>query len=68
MGLFPNMPVEQLMIGLEATFDGAIGMIWNGDINCQSVKDQTTYVNIVCEFMIAGLIGLKSKKARDQIK
>lgn len=61
MGLFPAMPVEQLMMGLEATFDGAIGMIWNGDINCQSITDQETYVNIISEFMIAGLIGLKNK-------
>ncbi len=62
MGLFPAMPVEHLMMGLEATFDGAIGMIWNGDINCQSVTDQETYVKIVSEFMIAGLIGLKNKQ------
>lgn len=61
MGLFPAMPVEHLMMGLEATFDGAIGMIWNGDINCLSVTDQETYVNIISEFMIAGLIGLKNK-------
>ena len=61
MGLFPNMPVEHLMMGLEATFDGAVGMIWNGDINCLSVTDQETYVNIVSDFMIAGLIGLKNK-------
>lgn len=61
MGLFPSMPVEHLMMGLEATFDGAIGMIWNGDINCLSVTDQETYVNIISEFMIAGLIGLKNK-------
>ena len=61
MGLFPAMPVEHLMMGLEATFDGAIGMIWNGDINCLSVTDQETYVNIISEFMVAGLIGLKNK-------
>jgi hypothetical protein len=52
------------MMGLEATFDGAIGMIWNGDINCQSVTDQETYVKIISEFMIAGLVGLKNKQKR----
>mgnify|MGYP001275212713 CR=1 FL=1 len=62
MGLFPNMPIEHLMMGLEATFDGAVGMIWNGDINCLSVTDQETYVKIVSDFMIAGLIGLKKKE------
>ena len=60
LGFFPNKPVEHLMMGLEATFDGAISMIWNGDINCQLVVDQETYVNIISEFMIAGLIGLKN--------
>jgi len=57
-GLFPNKPVEHLMMGLEATFDGAISMIWNGDINCQHDTDQETYVNIISEYMIAGLVGL----------
>lgn len=61
MELFPNMPVENLMVGIEATFDGAIGMIWNGDINCLSITDQETFVTIVSDFMIAGLIGLKNK-------
>lgn len=64
MGLFPNMPIEHLMMGLEATFDGAVGMIWNGDINCLSVTDQETYVKIVSDFMIAGLIGLKKKETQ----
>lgn len=65
MELFPNMPVEHLMVGLEATFDGAVGMIWNGDINCLSVTDQETYVKIVSDFMIAGLIGLKNRESQN---
>jgi len=60
-GLFPDMPVEHLMMGLEATFDGAISMIWNGDMNCKHVDNQETYVNIVSEYMIAGLVGLAKK-------
>lgn len=65
MGFFPDKPVEHLMMGLEATFDGAVSMIWNGDVNCHLVADQETYVNIIGEFMIAGLIGLNNK---EQIK
>ncbi len=57
-GLFPNKPVEHLMMGLEATFDGAISMIWNGDICYQHADDQETYVNIISEYMLAGLVGL----------
>jgi len=58
-GLFPNKPVEHLMMGLEATFDGAISMIWNGDISCQHAEDQEAYVNIISEYMLSGLVGLK---------
>lgn len=68
MGMFPSLPLDHLMMGLEATFDGAIGMIWNGDINCLSVTDQDTYVSIISEFMIAGLVGLKSKELGGNIK
>jgi len=58
-GLFPDMPVEHLMMGLEATFDGAVGTIWNGDIDCPHVEDQETYIRLISEFMLAGLVGLK---------
>ena len=58
-GLFPNRPVEHLMMGLEATFDGAIGTIWNGDVNCPYLGDQETYITMISEYMLAGLVGLK---------
>jgi len=58
-GLFPNRPVEHLMMGLEATFDGAIGTIWNGDTNCPYLGDQETYITMISEYMLAGLVGLK---------
>jgi len=60
-GLFPNKPVEHLMMGLEATFDGAIGTIWNGDTNCPYLGDQETYITMISEYMLAGLVGLKLK-------
>ena len=46
------------MMGLEATFDCAISMIWNGGANFQDADDQETYVNIISEYMLAGLVGL----------
>jgi len=58
-GLFPNRPVEHLMMGLEATFDGAIGKIWSGDTNCPYLGDQETYITMISEYMLAGLVGLK---------
>jgi len=61
-GLFPNKPVEHLMMGLEATFDGAISSIWNGEVNCKKAEDVEVYVNIISEYMLAGLVGLASKQ------
>ena len=58
-GLLPNRPVEHLMMGLEATFDGAISTIWNGGLNCLNVEDQETYITMISEYMLAGLVGLK---------
>ena len=64
-GLFPKKPVEHLMMGLEATFDGAISMIWNGVTTCQHAEDQETYVNIISEYMLAGLMGLAVQPAKN---
>lgn len=57
-GVFPEMPVEHLMMALEATFDGAISTIWNGSNNCGQEMDLETYINIISEYMVAGLVGL----------
>lgn len=57
-GMFPDMPIEHLMMGLEATFDGAISTIWNGGLHCQEDTDLETYINIISEYMVAGLVGL----------
>ena len=58
-GIIPKKPVEHLMMGLEATFDGAISMIWNTDMGYQHARDLDDYVNIISEYMLAGLVGLK---------
>jgi len=58
-GLFPNVPVEHLMMGLAATFDGAIAMIWNGDTSYRQAENQEAYVDIISTYMLAGLVGLK---------
>ena len=65
-GLFPDRPVEHLMLGLEATFDGAISMIWNSDISCQQIEDQETYVHIISEYMLSGLAGLPQSDTQQQ--
>lgn len=57
--LLPKLPNEQLLMGLEATFDGALAMIWNGHNGYQQADDQESYVRIISEYMLAGLLGLK---------
>lgn len=59
--VIPNKPVEHLIIGLEATFEGAISMISNNYASLQHAVDQESYVNIVSEYMLAGLVGLNQK-------
>ncbi|UZE95303.1 TetR/AcrR family transcriptional regulator [Alkalimarinus alittae] len=59
-GVIPRRPYEQLIMGLEATFDGAMSMIWNTDISSQSKIDQDEFVTFISEYMIAGLTGLSA--------
>lgn len=61
-GIIPRRPHEQLMVGLEATFDGALFMIWNGQFNHQSEMAQNEFVELISEFMLAGLLGLPNRE------
>ncbi|MCP5209498.1 MAG: TetR/AcrR family transcriptional regulator [Hahellaceae bacterium] len=57
-GVIPKRPHDQLVVGLEATFDGALFMIWNGQVNHLSHMQQNEFVDVISEFMLAGLLGL----------
>lgn len=59
-GIIPKRPYQHLIIGLEATFDGAMSMIWNTDISCHSQLEQDEFVTVVSEYMVAGLMGLRA--------
>ncbi len=58
LGLIPDRPIEQLMVGLEATFDGALHMIWNQQVNMRFEMDISTFLDSISEFMVAGLMGM----------
>ncbi len=58
LGAVPDRPVEQLMVGLEATFDGALHMIWNQEVTMRLDMDTSTFLDSVSEFMVAGLMGM----------
>lgn len=63
-GLIPNRPIENLLIGLEATFDGAISMMWNQStrtVSCHSLNTQEDFIAVISEFMLAGLVGVSPK-------
>jgi len=58
-GLIPDRPVNQLTAALEATFDGALRMIWNQEVTARLGMSVDTFLTLVSEFMMAGLAGLK---------
>ncbi|MEM7251702.1 MAG: TetR/AcrR family transcriptional regulator [Pseudomonadota bacterium] len=53
-GLFPNRPIFDLTLGLHATFDGAITLLWGGCMG-QPV-DVDCFVDDLANFMIGGLM------------
>ncbi len=60
-GLIPDRPIENLLIGLEATFDGAISMMWNQStrtVTCHILNTQEDFITVIGEFMLAGLVGV----------
>lgn len=59
-GVISKKPHEHLVIGLEATFDGAMSMVWNTDISCHSQLEQDEFITVISEYMIAGLTGSKA--------
>ena len=59
-GIIPKRPHEHLIIGLEATFDGAMSMIWNNGMSCHSQFEQDELISVISEYMIAGLMGLRA--------
>ncbi len=58
-GVIPDRPVNQLTAALEATFDGALRMIWNQEVTTRLHMSVDSFLNIVSEFMMVGLVGLK---------
>jgi AcrR family transcriptional regulator len=60
-GLIPERPIENLLVGLEATFEGAINMMWNQSIrtvSCHTLNTQEDFITVISEFMLAGLAGV----------
>ncbi len=60
-GLIPDRPINQLMAGLEATFDGAMAMVWNREPRDRFQMTDDEFITMISDFMIAGLVGQKGK-------
>jgi AcrR family transcriptional regulator len=59
-GLIPERPIDHLMLGLEATFEGALSMMWNRSIRTihgDFMEDQEAFIGLISEFMLAGIVG-----------
>lgn len=56
-GEFPDLPVEQLFVGPQATVNGAILALWSGWFD-RPDADPEAYIDAICAFVAAGLAGL----------
>lgn len=56
-GVFAKRPVEQVLLGMHACFNGAITMLWAGELWCPHGGDEETVLAAATEFMLAGLVG-----------
>lgn len=57
-GTLPNRPLNELTAGLEATFDGAMTMMWNREPADRFHMDDESFIHLISDFMVAGLAGL----------
>ena len=61
-GAFERRPVEEVMLGMHACFQGAVTMLWSADNWCMSADDETV-IRAATAFMMAGLVGRQSTPA-----
>ena len=58
-GEFEHRPVEHVMLGMHACFQGAVTMLWSADNWCMTADDETV-IEAATSFMMAGLVGRAS--------
>ncbi len=57
-GSIPRRPIAHLMVGMKATFNGAMTLIWSGDVIESEGMELEEMVTIIGDYMVAGVIGL----------
>jgi AcrR family transcriptional regulator len=63
-GIIQDQPITHLMVGLEATFEGAISMMMNDSYTDFSELNEDDFVEVITRFMINALAGPASFKGR----
>ncbi len=61
-GLIPKRPIEHMMLGLEATFEGTLSMMWNQSVRTihdDLADNHEVIITVVSEYMLAGIVGLQ---------
>ncbi len=61
-GIFPRRPAEYSVYGLHACFEGAMNILWCAD---SRQIDAKIFIHEIIEFMMAGLVNMKTHPAID---
>lgn len=54
-GVMAKQPVERVLVGLHACFNGAVSMLWANAAWCPASSDKEALILAVTDFMLAGL-------------
>ena len=67
-GAIPNKPIKHLLVGISATFNGALNMMWDGRAAEEFELTNEELVNVISQYMLAGITGLScvSNGLRDE--
>ncbi len=57
-GAIPDKPIKHLLVGISATFNGALNMMWDGQAADEFELSHKELVNIISRYMLAGIKGL----------
>ena len=57
-GAIPERPVRHIMVGMSATFDGVLNMIWDGNVAEDFELSQEELVTLITQYMVSGIKGL----------
>jgi len=62
-GVFEARPMQEIMLGMIACFEGAITMLWTDSDWCPVSKNasEEDLIHSITNFMLAGLVGIPNR-------